>query len=104
MNPQPRNRTMTAGQRQRHDPSSRGDAPVCPARDLARERLAGAAPRYAGSTLPRVHEQPAGTLNEETWGFSSAGRASALQAEGQGFESPKLHLRIHRRGPSVTGC
>ena len=26
-------------------------------------------------------------------GFSSAGRASALQAEGQGFKSPKLHLR-----------
>src|ERR1700733_1813352 len=26
-------------------------------------------------------------------GFSSDGRASALQAEGQGFESPKLHRR-----------
>ena len=26
------------------------------------------------------------------WGFSSIGRASALQAEGQGFNSPKLHM------------
>ena len=28
------------------------------------------------------------------WGHSSAGRASALQAEGQGFESPCLHQNI----------
>ena len=27
----------------------------------------------------------------ETWGYSSAGRASALQAEGQRFESAYLH-------------
>ena len=29
------------------------------------------------------------------WGFSSAGRASALHAEGQEFESPNLHHKIH---------
>ena len=28
------------------------------------------------------------------WGFSSAGRASALHAEGQEFESPNLHHYI----------
>ena len=28
------------------------------------------------------------------WGFSSAGRASALHAEGQEFESPNLHHKI----------
>lgn len=29
------------------------------------------------------------------WGFSSVGRASGLQPEGQGFESPNLHfLRV----------
>ena len=27
----------------------------------------------------------------KAWGFSSVGRASALQAGGQGFEPPKLH-------------
>lgn len=27
----------------------------------------------------------------ETWGISSIGRASALQAEGQEFDSPMLH-------------
>ena len=27
------------------------------------------------------------------WGCSSAGRAPALQAGGQGFESPQLHLK-----------
>ena len=31
---------------------------------------------------------------EPTRGFSSAGRASALQAEGQGFKSPKLHREV----------
>lgn len=28
---------------------------------------------------------------ERLWGISSSGRASALQAEGAGFESPMLH-------------
>ena len=32
-----------------------------------------------------------------TWGCSSAGRAPALQAGGQGFESPHLH---QGRGPT----
>ena len=27
----------------------------------------------------------------QKWGFSSVGRASALHAEGQGFDSPNLH-------------
>ena len=30
-------------------------------------------------------------MRELSWGFSSAGRASALHAEGQEFESPNLH-------------
>ena len=30
-------------------------------------------------------------LSEQIWGGSSAGRASALHAEGQGFKSPSLH-------------
>ena len=29
------------------------------------------------------------------WGFSSAGRAPALHAGGQEFESPNLHHKIH---------
>lgn len=32
-----------------------------------------------------------GTLSSPSWGRSSAGRASALQAEGQGFNSPRFH-------------
>ena len=36
-------------------------------------------------------------------GFSSAGRASALQAEGQGFESPKLHRRSEAGSGHRTG-
>src|ERR1700722_13766197 len=40
-----------------------------------------------------------------TRGFSSAGRASALQAEGQGFESPKLHQAKQRLYvPAVAAC
>ena len=31
------------------------------------------------------------TIEFNPWGFSSAGRASALHAEGQEFESPNLH-------------
>jgi hypothetical protein len=34
------------------------------------------------------------------WGRSSAGRASGLQPEGQGFESP----RLHQVQPGLTGC
>lgn len=30
------------------------------------------------------------------WGFSSVGRASGLQPEGQEFESPSLHI-VHMR-------
>lgn len=30
---------------------------------------------------------------KDPWGFSSAGRASALHAEGQEFESPNLQKR-----------
>ena len=44
-----------------------------------------------------------GTLKEKdqpealkTWGCSSAGRAPALQAGGQGFDSPHLH---QEKGP-----
>jgi hypothetical protein len=35
-------------------------------------------------------------------GFSSAGRALAWQARGQGFESPKLHTQTRRSGPVTT--
>jgi hypothetical protein len=31
-------------------------------------------------------------------GFSSVGRASALHAEGQGFDSPNLHFKFFVRG------
>ena len=30
-----------------------------------------------------------------SWGFSSVGRAPALHAGGQEFESPNLHHKIH---------
>ena len=33
-------------------------------------------------------------INVSSWGLSSAGRASALHAEGQEFESPSLHHKI----------
>ena len=33
---------------------------------------------------------------EKIWGCSSAGRAPALQAGGQEFDSPHLHQRIGR--------
>ena len=59
-----------------------------------RNRATEAGPAAHSQHVLRGYEQTAGTLNEETWGFSSAGRASALQAEGQGFKSPKLHLRL----------
>ena len=32
--------------------------------------------------------------NARTWGCSSAGRAPALQAGGQGFDSPHLHQEM----------
>jgi hypothetical protein len=38
-------------------------------------------------------------LLHRSWGYSSAGRAAALQAVGQGFESPYLHSGIVRDGP-----
>ena len=34
-------------------------------------------------------------LTSVNWGLSSAGRAFALQAKCQGFESPRLHKRVH---------
>ena len=34
----------------------------------------------------KLHDQ-----NNQEWGFSSAGRAPALHAGGQEFESPNLH-------------
>ena len=35
------------------------------------------------------------------WGFSSVGRASALHAEGQGFDSPNLHSLLPARADDV---
>ena len=63
-----------------------------------------------GSTIVRQGEDDAASMN--FWGCSSAGRAPALQAGGQEFDSPHLHnltvflvylpgfitLRIHIRG------
>jgi hypothetical protein len=40
-----------------------------------------------GQTVTRCR-RAAGTLWETSWGYSSAGRASGLHPEGQGFESP----------------
>ena len=37
----------------------------------------------------------------DLWGFSSAGRASALHAEGQEFESPNLH---HKKDNDICYC
>ncbi len=39
--------------------------------------------------MVRVHPDPPEQSNK--WGFSSFGRASALQAEGERFESVNLH-------------
>jgi hypothetical protein len=36
------------------------------------------------------------------WGFSSVGRASALHAEGRGFDSPNLHFVFRR--PCFLAC
>ena len=36
------------------------------------------------------------------WGCSSAGRAPALQAGGQGFDSPHLHHKVKHRGETTT--
>ena len=43
-------------------------------------------------SMVRVHLTPLKKRNNRTWGYSSAGRAPALQAGGQGFESLYLHL------------
>ena len=50
--------------------------------------------------MVRVHLSPFIKLfhiyYEVTWGYSSVGRAPALQAGGQEFESPYLHLIIRK--------
>ena len=40
-------------------------------------------------------------LSIKVWGFSSAGRAPALHAGGQEFESPNLH---HKKGNDICYC
>ena len=38
----------------------------------------------------------------EIWGYSSAGRAPALQAEGQEFDPPHLHYRASEDEETTT--
>ena len=45
----------------------------------------------------RVHTR----VRHEMWGFSSAGRAPALHAGGQEFESPNLH---HKKDNDICYC
>ena len=45
----------------------------------------------AGVECRLILRVPKGILKEEIWGCSSAGRASALHAEGQEFDPPHLH-------------
>ena len=40
----------------------------------------------------------------DTWGCSSAGRASDLHSEGQGFESPQLHFVNLERTPTISAA
>ena len=52
-----------------------------------------------GFAKAKTSRFPSGVVNKwkfnmTSWGFSSAGRASALHAEGQEFESPNLHHKI----------
>ena len=77
-------------------------------KDLFLSRQAsGLAPRCSASTpAEATRPVPPTSPDQVTWcgktrGFSSAGRASALQAEGQGFKSPKLHRRSEDRFRSM---
>ena len=46
--------------------------------------------RRIDAAAQRVRDSPAKEATD-TWGVSSAGRATALQAVGQGFDPPTLH-------------
>ena len=48
----------------------------------------------AGVECCLILRVPKGILEEEIWGCSSAGRASALHAEGQEFDPPHLHQAL----------
>ena len=41
---------------------------------------------------------------KEIWGYSSAGRAPALQAGGQEFDPPHLHQRVKGNGLNHMGA
>ena len=46
-------------------------------------------------------ESSVAALRSPYWGCSSAGRAPALQAGGQGFDSPHLHQPVERVSEKV---
>ena len=48
-----------------------------------------------------AHAKPAEQAGLDSWGFSSVGRAPALQAGCQRFESANLHCnaKLHKRKP-----
>ena len=56
----------------------------------------------AGVECCLILRVPKGILEEEIWGCSSAGRASALHAEGQEFDPPHLHHTALRGVVRVT--
>ena len=89
-----------------------GSNPVC--RDAVAQRSEHLNPEVVGSSptcrIYPPYSSPANLVDEYgwilgssssgrargIWGYSSVGRTSALQAEGQGFESPYLHHRVSR--------
>ena len=61
------------------------------AKKLINEFLAGRATCKGSCSAHQTHEEQNGIKEPRIWGCSSAGRAPALQAGGQGFESLHLH-------------